>query len=136
MMERCSCASNSRAPSRGNPGRRGRSLVPQLLVAELAQTVVLPPVALVLAPVEVEEIGEEPSGLLLGGTEPQRQPERRRGASREVPGSPRAPSFCLSVESPETGEAGRVRAPAAIRAARFLSSQSRRARAERQSSLL
>src|SRR5438128_9028158 len=43
------------------------SLVPQLFTAELAQTEVLPPVALVLAPVEVEDVGEEQPGLLLGG---------------------------------------------------------------------
>ena len=43
------------------------SLVPQLLVAELAQAVVLPPRALVLPPVEVEHVGKDPSGLLLGG---------------------------------------------------------------------
>src|SRR6266478_6593072 len=42
-------------------------LVPQLLVAELAQAEVLPPHAFVLAPVEVEDVGEEPPCLLLGG---------------------------------------------------------------------
>src|SRR5437868_2893036 len=42
------------------------SFILQLLVAELAQAVVLPPLALLLAPVEVEDVGEEPSRLLLG----------------------------------------------------------------------
>src|SRR3954470_15333389 len=42
------------------------SFILQLLVAELAQAVVLPPLDLLLAPVEVEDVGEEPSRLLLG----------------------------------------------------------------------
>src|SRR3954468_20025422 len=42
------------------------SFILQLPVAELAQAVVLPPLDLLLAPVEVEDVGEEPSRLLLG----------------------------------------------------------------------
>src|SRR5205823_4529696 len=46
--------------------RETGSFLLQLLVAELAQAVVLPPLALLLAPVEVEDVGEEPPRLLLG----------------------------------------------------------------------
>src|SRR4051812_19163962 len=42
------------------------SFILQLVVAELAQAVVLPPFDLLLAPVEVEDVGEEPSRVLLG----------------------------------------------------------------------
>src|SRR4051812_4853371 len=42
------------------------SFILQLPLAELAQAVVLPPLDLLLAPVEVEDVGEEPSRLLLG----------------------------------------------------------------------
>src|SRR5262245_4513304 len=55
-------------------------LVPQLLVAQPAQAEVVPPHALVLAPVKVEHVGEDLSRLLLGG------PERNvRGNAGEQP---------------------------------------------------
>jgi hypothetical protein len=109
-------------------------LLDQLVDREVAHPEVVPPRALVLAPVPLEQVRREPADLLFGG----------RGVSAETSSRSRRMSSATSAATSSSsssfgsgGAGGGIGSPrAASTSARSLSSQSRSARVETQSSRL